>query len=387
MNNINTYLHKLNQFSEQIKYLLDTLKNSTIKHDRHKENKHRPLNSINDYYIKISDGIDFICENNKITKIEIYFKEKNKNQKKFKNKRKTHYLKKTQTKKSSTSIYKINANDELNLIIKNYEDELNEINGIINLLNHLISNYDNKYKLFATQYFYEFFKSNYKIKNRIYYSENDNSIQNIFPKTDFTKILIFSPPKNMFSTNSIVYNNVECVKTNAYIYVKNSKNEYHLFYGYFEFIDKKQKINDINKIVEELFNSHIIQNGYRLPPMFKSCKIEIGKYSYINEYNEQLSKHYCEFLKIYYHQYKIIDIKPSIYTPNKFINNILEFGKTISGIKITIVNNNNFKFDDNNLKYYVEHLDIKNDIYDNNNFIFELYKMNDKILKELLGKL
>jgi len=181
------------------------------------------------------------------------------------------------------------------------------------------------------------------------------------------------------------------MKSNAYVYIKNTKNEYHLFYGYFELINEnnkndKYKINDINGVIEELFDSHIVQSGYRLSPYFKSFKITIGEYSIANEYNKQMSNYFCIFLKLYYHEYNICKIEPNAHTPYDNINDTYKVDNTISGISISIKNTNDIRLEENDFKYYIEQLNIKEYLYGENYFSFDLYKMNNEILKKLFEK-
>jgi hypothetical protein len=387
---IKNYIDDLKQIIKDIDDLINNLTNNKIKYYREKEKKHRPLNKNNDTR-NIIEPINISFDNFNKINIGILSNKKINNEKyedKIKVNNKTIYkytneLEIKFNKQLGLSLYPITYEEEINRIIEGYKEEREQYNI---LLKNIISNKEYKH-------IYKYIIDYKNIYNRIFIINNKNEIKKYFNENiDYEFVILFTPPEKDLSMYSIYYYKNKCYIANSYIFVKNRKNEFHLFYGYINKIDKKYEVKNEDEIINYLFKKHIIQNNNKFL-FIKNIKLQFDDYKETNEYNEYLSVNFCKFLKLYLSSiipHDKININPINQMDNilllYFDNNIDKFlkqkNKNINikgneiGINIEIILDILYCYIDNKSESNI--IDIHHDI--NINCIINTFNLNENNL-------
>jgi hypothetical protein len=383
----------LKKIIKDINVLIYNLTHNKIKKDRYKERKHRPLNKNND--------VDNIIEPTNIYFNDLHninmgiisdrkIKDKNfTNEKRIKinNKNIYKYTKEIKidiNKQLGISLYPIILDEEINRIIKGYKKEREEYKL---LFKNMIKKENININLKNLS---SIILENKDIHNRIFIINDRNEIIKYFGKNiDYKFVIFFTPPEKDISMYSLYYYNNNCQMANSYIFVKNSKDEYHLFYGYIDKIDKKYEVKNENEIINHLFIKHVIQNNKKFC-LINSYSIEFyDDYNNIYKenfsYNNNLCINFCKLLKLHLSTIippEKIDINPlddSFYL-NVMINNNLKIDKI--GIKIKLIMDN-FKCYIND-KLIILNNKIKINYFINNNYNINFELEYDKINKKYI---
>lgn len=351
---IKEFIKLLKSFSNDLEILIKYLNDNKITNINEKERKHRPLIEIDNFLHRYPIEIEIITDENNnletIKEINIVYNKKNNKQLKYKEEKLNKFNSSIKNKQNSISIYPIVITDELKRIIDKFENEKKEIESAIKCLDNFLNLEKDKNNDEMLKYLYEYMYNKYILENRIKFYFTESEIKTIFPKEDYIKGVIFSPPMKDYSLYSLLFEENNCILCNCYICVTNSQNETHFYYGNFDFINPKINFsNNKKKLLEYLFDKHIKQNNCRLPNFFSTVETKFNLYEITNGYDNILAESFCCFLKLIFKKIKYInDIKICPYSETKFENNILVFGKTHSGIKIIIEINNNNTFKINN---------------------------------------
>lgn len=230
-------------------------------------------------------------------------------------------------KQNGCSLLNLCGNKELCIIADEYENEKKYITGIINELDgqsklnilFLFTNiecYLEQLKKLNMSNRIMIIKGNEKIKNLNYFYDDN---------IDYDIMYIFTPPYNYLFTYSIHFHDNICELCNSYIIVRNSKKEWHFFYGYSDLKCEEtyQKINDKvsknlteNELLSAMFEFYVNQNTlskynnnyfediikYITFP-FESITITKNNGNNIlfnSHINKELEDYFLEFFTLYY---------------------------------------------------------------------------------------
>jgi len=341
------FLDKLSKYKEELQNLIDELEGIQFSTYKEKENSHLPVNNYqNNFQQTIKTKMNYENQDDIIKKIIVGQKIQNINQKKFKNVNSIVQppINKPQ---QGVSLYPVTIKDELERLIQNYQEEYKYIKNL-----KLALRKDKR-----NEKIYIEIAKKLKMTNRFLILKNKQEIdkkQYFGPNVNYIECLFITPPRNDFCMYSLYFNKTHTKICNSYIIIKNSKNEYHLFYGCCDFLNTT---NGIENPTEQLLNNYLfkehVEQNKNYNAFISSIEYKINNYyTDIQKYDKNVANAFCKYLQLYLkgiNEKNNVNVKLYDTFENMFFNGIIlqpeinKFGITINveltNPKITIKKN------------------------------------------------
>lgn len=301
---INKILPDLKKLIDDIDNLITYLQNTQFTTNESKDKDHRlfyyynPVKN-NTEITEIEFKHDEITKN--LTELIVTRNEKTIKKNKKENNRSIKKKYYNNKQKNSLSLYTISNFDEIKRICEQYNREKEELNGFYDTFCDIIANKTPHDDLYSRGIYeiYEYFDKSNIITNRIKIL-NNNEIKTYFGQNiDYTHATIFSPPKYDFSCYSLFFHDNSVQLCNMYCVVKNISNKNYIFYGHSDMINPQLSINTEQKILNYLFDKHVLQNNNKIHPIIKKATLITKNLTIDFFYDVNLSMWYSHFYKMY----------------------------------------------------------------------------------------